>query len=515
MGKHTTITIGRRQFLRSTAAGGALLGLGDLAFLHRLPRVSAAEATPDPERVRFLPDIEPTVRLIEETPREELLEAVAERIRAGRLSYQEVLGALMLAGVRNIQPRPSVGFKFHAVLVVNSAHLASVASPDSDRWLPIFWALDEFKKSEARDVTEGNWTMQPVDEARVPPPHKAKQAFVRAMDRWDEEAADAAVAGLARGVGAHEVFGLFARYGARDFRSIGHKAIYLANSWRTLQTIGWRHAEPVLRSLAYAMLNHTDEPNPSESDLAPDRPWRENEALAGEIVSGWRGGELNPEATGDMLAILRSGTPEAACGNVVAWLNRGASPQSIYDAFFAGAGELLMRQPGIVALHAMTSTNALRYIFETASDDTVRRRILLQNAAFLPLFRDAMAGRGAVGDDRIDQLAPLETAAGGGADVIDEIFHDVGSNRPEAARKLLGYLEGGAAPEPVMDAARRLIFLKGSDSHDYKFSSAVLEDFYRVSPAWRNRMLAASVFQLRGSTAKDNALVNRTRRALG
>jgi hypothetical protein len=34
-----------------------------------------------------------------------------------------VLAALLLAGVRNIQPRP-VGFKFHAVLVVNSAHLA-------------------------------------------------------------------------------------------------------------------------------------------------------------------------------------------------------------------------------------------------------------------------------------------------------------------------------------------------------------------------------------------------------
>ncbi len=35
-------------------------------------------------------------------------------------------------------------------------------------------------------------------------------------------------------------------YGARDFRNIGHKAIYAANAWRTLQAIGWRHAEPVL-----------------------------------------------------------------------------------------------------------------------------------------------------------------------------------------------------------------------------------------------------------------------------
>jgi hypothetical protein len=59
-----------------------------------------------------------------------------------------------------------------------------------------------------------------------------------------------------------------------------------------------------------------------------------------------------------------------------------------------------------------------------------------------------------------------------------------------------------------------LIFLKGNNSHDYKFSSAVLEDYYHVSPAWRNRYLAASVFNLRGSGGPDNELVKRTRAAL-
>ena len=36
-----------------------------------------------------------------------------------------------------------------------------------------------------------------------------------------------------------------------------------------------------------------------------------------------------------------------------------------------------------------------------------------------------------------------------------------------------------------MTGARRLIFTKGTDSHDYKFSSAALEDFYHVSPRWQ------------------------------
>ena len=110
------------------------------------------------------------------------------------LAYREVLAALLLAGVRNIQPRPNVGFKFHAVLVVNSAHQAALAGPDSDRWLPIFWAIDNFKSSQAQNIKESGWRMKPVDEMNVPKPRQALVAFKHAMDDWDVEAADVAVA---------------------------------------------------------------------------------------------------------------------------------------------------------------------------------------------------------------------------------------------------------------------------------------------------------------------------------
>lgn len=63
-------------------------------------------------------------------------------------------------------------------------------------------------------------------------------------------------------------------------------------------------------------------------------------------------------------------------------------------------------------------------------------------------------------------------------------------------------------------AARRLIFLKGNNAHDYKFSAAVLEDYERLSPPWRDRLLAAGAFYFRGSGGADNDLVKRTRAAL-
>src|SRR5262245_1684455 len=129
-------SLNRRDFLTRTAAAGAVAGLGDLAFLGGLSPVSAADAKVPHDRVQLCPEIEPLVRLIEDTPRENVIEAVARKVREGT-SYQNLLAAVLLAGVRGIKPRP-VGFKFHAVLVVNSAHQAAIAAQDRDRWLPLF-----------------------------------------------------------------------------------------------------------------------------------------------------------------------------------------------------------------------------------------------------------------------------------------------------------------------------------------------------------------------------------------
>ena len=78
----------RRDFLRGAATGGTMLGLGELSFLSGLPPVSAAEARLAPGTVPLQPDMEPLVRLLEDTPRERLLEVVGARVRKG-LSYQQ------------------------------------------------------------------------------------------------------------------------------------------------------------------------------------------------------------------------------------------------------------------------------------------------------------------------------------------------------------------------------------------------------------------------------------------
>ncbi len=503
----------RRDFLKGSATAGVLAGLGDLAFVNTLAPVSAAEAKLPAKMVQLSPDIEPLVRLIEDTPRNQLLEAVAGRLHEG-LSYQRLLAALLLAGVRGIKPRP-VGFKFHAVLVVNSAHLASLDAPDKERWLPLFWALDNFKESQAKNKTESaGWVLPPVDEAHVPDAAHAKKKFRAAMDDWNEEATDQAIAGLVRSAGADEVIEEFWRYGARDFRDIGHKAIYVANSWRTLQTIGWRHAEPVMRSLAFALLQHEGD-NPAKRDGEPDRPWRENQARARKIRAHWQRGTVSREAAADLLAAQRTGSPADCCDKVVELLNKGIDPSSVWDGLFLTAAELLMRQPGIVGVHCVTSINALHYGYQASGNDETRRLLLLQGAAFLPRFRQFMVRRGKLRDDlRIDTLSKAETKAKG-TEAIEEIFADVGKDSVAAARKTLALLETDQprARELIL-AARRLVFKKGTNAHDYKYSSAALEDYYSATSSWRPNYLAACTFWLRGSKDADNGLIRRARAAL-
>ena len=474
--------IDRRRFL---AGSGALLAL---------PPVLGAEV---PRRLDDGPL--PLVKLIEETPREKLVEEVASRVKAGA-PYGAVLAALMTAAVRNVRPRPSVGFKFHAVMAVYSCHQAALGSADRDRWLPLFWCLDHFKSAQADEKKTSAWTMGAVDESAVPAPHKARDLFVEAMEGWDEGKADVAAAALARHGTAHEAFELFARHAPRDFRSIGHKNIFAAGAFRLLDVVGWAHAEPILRSLAHALLA----PENAETGGPADRAWPKNRELAKGLPASWRSGKADDAATLDFLKALRSDSDGELSAGAAGLLSRGVGPQSIWDALFVFAGELLMRRPNILSLHAETTYNALRHLYDTTSDDETRRLALLQACSFAANFRGDLKN---ARDLRLDELEAAEAADPAA------VFADVPKDRIGAARKALGYLGKGDAAS-LIDEARRLTVLKGNDAHDYKFSSAALEDYARISPAWRNRFLASSVFWLKGAGSNDNGLLSRVKSAL-
>jgi hypothetical protein len=200
---------------------------------------------------------------------------------------------------------------------------------------------------------------------------------------------------------------------------------------------------------------------------------------------------------------LRYASPAEASGKAIELLNRGVAPRSLFDAFFDCSGELMMRAPGILSLHATTFTNALHYSWQHCRDEETRKLLLLQNASFLPLFRgERKAGV------RIDDLQAASEPV-----TVEEVFAEFSRNKEDASRKILRYLQDNKEPAEFAHAARRLIFLKGTNSHDYKYSSAVLEDYHAMNPKWRDRFLAATSYYFKGSADPDNQLVTRIRAA--
>ena len=138
---------------------------------------------------------------------------------------------------------------------------------------------------------------------------------------------------------------------------------------------------------------------------------------------------------------------------------------------------------------------------------------MLQNASFLAMFLDRMK-RDPLPDKRTNEIAAAEVASHPGT-AIDSILHHVNRDNSAAASEVLGLLnQTPTAANELFAATRRMVFLKGTGTHDYKYSSAVLEDYYNVSPAWRNYYAATSVYKLKGSQEPDTDLLPRIRAAL-
>jgi len=273
---------------------------------------------------------------------------------------------------------------------------------------PRVTAKDVLKGSQAAEQRLGSWALGPVSEHLLPAAHKAEGAFRDAMDRWDPEAADAAMVGLARSVPRDRLFALLFCYGARDFRAIEHKAITVANCHRLLGVVSPEHTESMLRSLVFALLSHEGEPNPADGDLASYRPWRHNLPPANQLKAAVEPkGEGGSSAVSGILDVLREGSDEDAGRAVLAGLEQGVPEQRRWTAVVLGAGDLVLKQSGIISVHANTCVNALYFAYRHAGDPGTSRLILLQAAAFLPLFRDLL------GNERhrlwIDTLEALDS----------------------------------------------------------------------------------------------------------
>src|SRR5215472_3451175 len=98
------------------------------------------------------------LKLLEDSPRERLPRELARLIREG-LRYEDLQAALSLAATRNVQPYPDVGFKYHSVMMMRSIHLTTQHLAATEKWLPVIWAVDYFKDTQAQEQAASGWHM--------------------------------------------------------------------------------------------------------------------------------------------------------------------------------------------------------------------------------------------------------------------------------------------------------------------------------------------------------------------
>jgi hypothetical protein len=493
--------------------------------LHRFGTVTSpillgrSEAQVTSDLVRFRPEIEPLVSIIERTPRERCAEAVVDQLRRG-VSYRQLMAALFLAGVRNINPQPP-GFALHCVFVIHSSHLISLEAPPDSRMLPLFYALDNFKSAQERDMRgpSGDYTMRAIH-GTLPRPDHAAALCTKAMDAWDQEKAERAIVALARHRSGGEAFELLWKYGARDYRNIGHKAIYVANACRTLHAIGWQHAEPVLRSLVLSLLAFGREQQVNGYRL-DDQCYESNLKTVRELFprldSSWVAETADAGATRGMLELIRKAAPSQACADVSTRLAQGkAAAGSVWDAVHLAAAELRMRlrSGAIVGIHAVTSANALHYAYLASTTSENRLLMLLQAVGWMAQFRKAAEMR----EQGLRHYSIADLEPGAGADspekALAEIFAGIPSQLDDSAGRVVRLAGNPAERQAFVTRALRYTVSKADEVHYYKYLAALVEDVPLVNTQWQPHLLAAMVYYLKGSDDPDSAAIKQAREAL-
>jgi hypothetical protein len=437
-------------------------------------------------------EAEKRVRWIMAAPREPALQRGARELAAG-LDSGLLLGAVLVAAARDL--RTDLPAFNHSALSVSAIDQLGTPAPEAERRRNALWCLDYFKEVQEAEAASGDWRQQPVAAAALPSGAAARAALVQALERWDREAADAALAGWVRSAPLDEVYTLVFEYGLRCSGNLGHKGIYAALSRRALPLAGGRFAEDVLRSVvsSFFLGGRTERAAPFER----------SRELVGEqgIVPRARRPESDAGPARELLAALRTSAPGELPDDAARLLADGAAQAVLWDAVVAAAAEVAVADPSTAALHALTSTNSLRHIGLCAPSPRVAQLALLQAAAWAAGFRTNLdAGEASV---RLDAVEPGPAQA-------DLVF----AAQPGFARAA-GALALGAQDHVAFIArAARVARRSSDDVHEFKLSAAALEEARRASPWARPFACAALAMHLPAEGRPDGARLQRIDTAL-
>jgi hypothetical protein len=311
-----------------------------------------------PQRVQFSDAIEPLVRFIEETPRDEILDRTLEKLRAG-VPTETMLTASALAVTRSSDLPPGHhGGPLHPLAGLYAVSKLVGRLEDEDRFVPVLQHVALANKHVHDPVTApyNLLAFEPLDAGGV---EATKEAFIKAANRGESNKADHLFQWLWQNVPPMEAFDLLMTVAIPKNALDDHYFLFPGYLWRGLEVLGPEYLPVLMRPAVRYVARF-----PNQRSIPDVDALIEKYELSTRVMRQ-RSGEDETAAIGALgEAIGRcdaySEIPELQAKALVA----GLSLEGAGEALSIGAAGLFLRSltgnPMDVHLH--TSANLRRYL---------------------------------------------------------------------------------------------------------------------------------------------------------
>ncbi|MDB5351668.1 MAG: hypothetical protein JWN86_2915 [Planctomycetota bacterium] len=495
----------RRDFLADVGRGMLVAGIG-LGTAMDLGLTSAS-AMDDPKKKPESLDfgsMEPLVALMQETPGDQIVAKVIQRMRSGT-DLKTLVAAAALANARTFGGEDYIGF--HTMMALAPAfHMSGELTGDRAA-LPVLKVL---RRNTGRIQEYGGrpkevlHTVEPL--CCLPDERSGGEALRDAVHKRDVDLAEATFALLSEGKPLDAFNELLIE--VQDHADV-HRVVMPYRAWDLLGVVGMENAHTMLRqSVRYCVKN--------EGHASANPDGKRMRALLPKLLDQYklvgkpRGQRAAEDGWVDKMAkIIFEGSPETAADAAAAALAEGIVPEAVGEAIALAANQLVLRdagrtkrevQPGkpegsvhgdSIGVHACDSANAWRNMARVANDRNAYACLIL---GAYQVARDRVE-RG--GDFLHWQPRPLHEQleaikSSDPSTLLADAESAIKANDQARACALIHrYGELGHGARPVFDLMIKFATSEDGALHAEKYYRTVSEEFASARPSFRWRQLVA------------------------
>lgn len=480
----------RRDFLADVGRGMLISSVGaSLAFDLGLAPAVAGE---DSDRLTF-GSLEPLVAMLQETPADQLVPALAERVNGGT-DLKTLVAAASLANARTFGGQDYIGF--HTLMALAPAWYMAQELPSERRALPVFKVLYRNTNRIHEHGGVKSEVLHAIEPAELPADAGGQrlQADVRNA-KWDEAERDFAAMCSDPGEAFNHL-----QFTVQDEVDV-HRVVLAWRAWATLDFTGQEHANTLLRQSVRYCLRHEDNMRQNKRPPSPVR------SVLPKLLEQYKLPEMlgnKPAEDGWVDHLARTITwanREQAAEAAAAALAEGFSPDAVGDALCLAANLLVLHDPGrqreyekhkpvgsvhgdSVGVHASDSANAWRNIALASNPRNVAASLIV--GAFHTAGQSGQVNKDAwLPQDRLDALTSDDAATLLGA--ADEAIRNKDQAGATAAVQKYGSLNHD--PRAAFELLLKFATSEDGALHGEKYYRTVSEEFARAREAFRWRHL--------------------------